>query len=267
MNINLETLEDATHDFLAHIEEEGLDKKRIKLEVLKFAEIYYPRVKINKDDMAIVVGRLMERLEIEMDIGTFIAASSYKPWLKEKRKELKNNNAKWHYWDRYERLLKKKNFSKTVRIAINTDTENILDLTADPSIKESWSRKGLVVGHVQSGKTANYTGLICKAADVGYKLIIILAGMSNDLRNQTQSRADDGFVGIDTGRFSSGLPRNQLLTGVGLINPDVLADCLTTSEKDFNRAFAQRIGSLSHNPLPFLAVIKKNKNSFESLSK
>ena len=56
----------------------------------------------------------------------------------------------------------------------------------------------MVVGHVQSGKTANYTGLICKAADAGYKLIIVLAGVHDSLRSQTQLRLDEGFLGYDT---------------------------------------------------------------------
>ena len=68
----------------------------------------------------------------------------------------------------------------------------------DPKRDGSWDRRGLVVGEVQSGKTANYTGLICKAADAGYKLIIVLAGMFNDLRAQTQQRLDEGFIGYDS---------------------------------------------------------------------
>ena len=56
----------------------------------------------------------------------------------------------------------------------------------------------MVVGQVQSGKTANYTGLICKAADAGYKLIVVLAGLHNSLRSQTQLRLDEGFLGFDT---------------------------------------------------------------------
>ncbi len=51
---------------------------------------------------------------------------------------------------------------------------------------------------MQSGKTANYIGLICKAADAGYKLIVILAGIDNGLRSQTQLRVDEGFLGFDT---------------------------------------------------------------------
>ena len=56
----------------------------------------------------------------------------------------------------------------------------------------------MVVGQVQSGKTANYAGLICKAADAGYKLIVVLAGLHNSLRSQTQLRLDEAFLGFDT---------------------------------------------------------------------
>ena len=56
----------------------------------------------------------------------------------------------------------------------------------------------MVVGSVQSGKTANYTGLICKAMDAGYKLIIVLAGIHSNLRAQTQLRIDEGVLGFDT---------------------------------------------------------------------
>ena len=59
---------------------------------------------------------------------------------------------------------------------------------------------GMVVGQIQSGKTANYTGLICRAADAGYRLIVVLAGVHNNLRSQTQTRLDAGFLGMDTQR-------------------------------------------------------------------
>ena len=51
--------------------------------------------------------------------------------------------------------------------------------------------RGLVVGYVQSGKTTNYTAVIAKAADEGYRLFIVLSGLHNNLRRQTQARLDD----------------------------------------------------------------------------
>ena len=137
MKINLEIIEDKTHDYLDHMQIEGLDKDRIIKEVIRFSKIYFENEKLSEDDLAIVVGKLMERLEIEMDIGTFIASTSYKPWLKDKRKEMQNNNEEPRYWNRYIRFLdEKRNFPQKVRTAIDSDTENILDLTADQSIKE-----------------------------------------------------------------------------------------------------------------------------------
>ena len=77
----------------------------------------------------------------------------------------------------------------------------------------------MVVGNVQSGKTGNYTGLISKSIDAGYKIIIVLAGLHNSLRLQTQQRLDKELVGFDTGtddnanrktRIGVGTKRNHL---------------------------------------------------------
>tara|TARA_B100002051_G_scaffold249122_1_gene259594 strand:+ start:1448 stop:4225 length:2778 start_codon:yes stop_codon:yes gene_type:complete len=70
---------------------------------------------------------------------------------------------------------------------INQSTTKILDSNPDPYDSFVDSR-GLVLGHVQSGKTTSFTGLIAKAADAGYKLFIVLAGATNSLRQQTQER-------------------------------------------------------------------------------
>src|SRR5437763_2928920 len=77
-------------------------------------------------------------------------------------------------------------------------TDMILERLEDPARPAPWDRRGMVVGSVQSGKTANYTGLICKAVDAGYKLVIILAGIHSNLRSQTQVRIDEGVLGFDT---------------------------------------------------------------------
>lgn len=83
------------------------------------------------------------------------------------------------YWPRYQTLLEKK-MPPTVVDALNESTDTTLGLLEDPTREGAWSRRGLVVGHVQSGKTSHYAGLICKAADAGYKVIIVLAGLHNN---------------------------------------------------------------------------------------
>lgn len=72
---------------------------------------------------------------------------------------------------------------------VDDSTSQILSQCANP-LKRGDRRKGLVVGYVQSGKTANYAGLVAKAVDAGYRIVIVLAGMHSNLRAQTQARLD-----------------------------------------------------------------------------
>ena len=71
--------------------------------------------------------------------------------------------------------------------SIHASTNKIMNRIANP-LEFHEPAYGMVVGHVQSGKTANFTGLIAKAADAGYNLFVVLSGGNfNDLRMQTQS--------------------------------------------------------------------------------
>jgi hypothetical protein len=69
-------------------------------------------------------------------------------------------------------------------------SSKVVAYTPSP-IERSWASRGLIVGYVQSGKTTNFTSVIAKAADVGYKLVIVLSGIHNGLRKQTQQRLDE----------------------------------------------------------------------------
>lgn len=114
------------------------------------------------------------------------------PWLKEFKAE---RRSEWQFWTRYKKYLaEQKHFAPEVISQLDDLTDRILDKLFNPQRNDIViNKKGLVVGQVQSGKTANYTGLICKAADAGFNLIIILAGIHNNLRSQTQNRIDEGF--------------------------------------------------------------------------
>jgi hypothetical protein len=70
---------------------------------------------------------------------------------------------------------------------LDDSTTRIVSLLEHPATLD-FKTKGLVLGHVQAGKTTNYTGVIAKAADRGYRLVIVLAGIHNELRRQTQDR-------------------------------------------------------------------------------
>jgi hypothetical protein len=82
--------------------------------------------------------------------------------------------------------------------SIDEQSHQIVRLLGDPRV-DGFRRQGLVLGHVQSGKTANFTATIAKAADAGYRLFIVLAGVHNSLRTQTQERLDKQLVELNPG--------------------------------------------------------------------
>lgn len=189
------------------------------------------------------------------DFRVIEAEERRKPWIKDKK-----GSIIWNFWNRYrDYLADEKNFSETVINQLDRLTDRTLDGLFDPNVKGVIDKKGLIVGQVQSGKTANYTGLVCKAADAGYKLIIVLAGIYNNLRSQTQLRLDEGFLGFDT-QHERAFRENNLWIGVGRgrTNQDSTAHSLTSSLSDFNVGAANAIGINFNTNEPIIAVVKKN---------
>ena len=117
----------------------------------------------------------------------------------------------WHYWKKLQAFLEDKyvkpgSEEKGLELIAQIDkqTDKVLKYLKDPRKpypselnKRNFTVNGLVIGHVQSGKTANFMGLISKSASIGYRFIIILSGTKNDLTNQTQNRFDQELSGID----------------------------------------------------------------------
>lgn len=101
-----------------------------------------------------------------------------------------------YYWKRLRQyLIDRKGWSPRDVDDLNASSNEVLRHIEDPRTdgpfsKPSFRVQGLVLGYVQSGKTANFTSLIAKAADRGYRLIIVLSGVHNSLRSQTQRRLD-----------------------------------------------------------------------------
>ena len=129
-------------------------------------------------------------------------------WLTPERRE---ETIRLYSEDYNDYLLNNENIPKKVVSTIDDATERILAGCGDPQNENPWIRRGMVVGSVQSGKTSNYIGLITKAADYGYKVIIVIAGIHENLRKQTQERVNYGFIGYD--RDSTNLEGERI--GVG----------------------------------------------------
>ena len=127
----------------------------------------------------------------EKPAPTVLKDLKIEPWLD----AIWRANDKTH-WNNYKTLLQNEGKAKLIA-QLDADTFAILDNCHNPLEKNYWERKGLVYGHVQSGKTANYIGLVNKAFDVGYRIVIILTGMTEDLRRQTQERVNSGVIGSD----------------------------------------------------------------------
>ena len=207
------------------------------------------------DHDAEALARHFETLhQVHMDVGSCLTDGLFEPWLDGRRALIEP-----YYWARYKDLLVGKNFNKQVLSALDDVTDRVLGLLENPEKPGPWDRRGMVVGHVQSGKTANYTGLVCKAADAGYKLIIVIAGIHNNLRNQTQQRIDEGFVGRDSAEVAKKSGGGYV--GVGRFDNRRRPVTFTTSTRDFNQAIAESVGvSIRDLNEPAVLVIKKNSN-------
>jgi len=218
-----------------------------------------------EDGDAEELARLIEeKYGISMGLGAVVDAVDFRPWLHDARI---NGEIGDFYWGRYRKLLNLKGLPRSVIDATDEVTDRVLDRLGDPKNMSPWSRRGMVVGHVQSGKTANYTGLICKAADAGYRLIVVIAGIHNNLRNQTQARIDEGFIGRDTGRLAhANRAQRQKIIGVGQFDQREFPVSLTNTLRDFNKATATtNTSQIGQYNVPVVLVIKKNSSTLKNL--
>ena len=217
-------------------------------------------------DQEYLINDIESRCEIWKGRATVLQdrQKDHKIWLPSKKSQIE-----WKFWNRYKRfLMEETGLPEQMIFRIDELTDNVLELLEDPRRVEDWDRRGMVVGQVQSGKTSNYTGLICKAADAGYKLIIVLAGMHKSLRSQTQIRLDEGFLGFDT-RLGRAFNKENLRIGVGNLPGEefITVHSLTSSDDngDFSRKFAYQVGVIPGGGDPVILVVKKQKSVLSNL--
>ena len=150
---------------------------------------------------------------------------------------------------------------------LQESTARILEVMDDPERPGSWDWRGLVVGDVQSGKTASYAGVVNRAADAGYRIIIVLAGMHKILRLQTQKRFDKDFLGYDTNPKTRQPNQPLRIIGVGNFNPQLTVDSLTMADPngDFNQRIADQF-NFSPVSQPCVFIVKKNAKVLENLN-
>lgn len=149
---------------------------------------------------------------------------------------------------------------------LRDSTARVIELLDNPAREGPWNWRGLVVGDVQSGKTAHYAGVINRAVDAGYRVVIVLAGMHNLLRLQTQQRLELDFLGFDTSPERQELGQMRAV-GVGTIPPALNVGSLTLASPtgDFSVAFARQ-ANFAPLDTPCLFVVKKNATILRNLN-
>ena len=215
-----------------------------------FASIY---PMLSEEQVSQVKREIEQSVPTTMTFGVALS-NPFKPWIENARA-----NIDWFYWERYrDYLIEQKGFGSKLVNSLSEVTEKILGLAENPQKPGAWERRGMVVGQVQSGKTSNYLGLITKAADAGYKVFIVIAGVTNSLRKQTQMRVDEGFIGFDVDKKPVGVK--------GYSDLSKLPFTVTNTKKDFNKATANQVmASVQSISAPRIFVIKKNSNTLQNL--
>lgn len=241
-------------------------KKVPHTEIVQKAKQLYPIILpdlIAVQEHNAIVKLVVDRYEREVGIMTFdpdfidlSTESQY--WLYEEKDRIAHP-----YFDRYKLYLANNDFEQKVIDNIELSCEQILARCANPKTTALTERKkGLVVGDVQSGKTANYLGLINMAYDYGYRIVVLLAGATNSLREQTQKRTDNGVIGAK----SDSIGNQIVFLGVGLNTGEHFAVPFTNQVNDFKKFMQKNINvAIADINKPVVLVIKKNKSVLESV--
>lgn len=224
---------------------------------------------VDDQEFSDILARLRSHIVIQMDVGTYISdcSNGHQSWLPARRAE-----TDFFFWERYKKYLEEeKKWNPRVTANLGKISDEILDLCGDPE-EPYFSVRGLVLGDVQSGKTANYTAICNKAADVGYRIIIVLAGMQENLRKQTQERLDAEFSGRRSEYYLDPTIRQTIKnTAVG-VGRHIASGTkkgvasFTSVTKDFDSGVLRSCNlSIERVNDPVLLVVKKNKRILDNL--
>jgi hypothetical protein len=236
-------------------------EKKVGL-VLDMLRVEAPDVPVDGD---LLIRELESLCNVWMPTSTSLDdAADHQAWLNARQGEIA-----WKFWRRYERYVEEQAGLPPAAVnRLDEITDQIVSRFEDPTRPGAWDRRGLVVGQVQSGKTSNYTGVICKAVDAGYRLIIVLAGLHNSLRSQTQLRLDQGVLGFDT-TYKRKFDQSNARVGVGLLagSEFLHAHSFTSSDDkgDFSLSVAKNIGVSVGGKDPVILVVKKNASILRNL--
>ena len=240
--------------------ENNLDERAVELYVQQAASIL--SLHFSEEELAAVRRDVYWKYQIRTTPGQSILGDYEQVnWYEDRKAEIDPK-----FWTRYKNyLIDEKHFSPNVVSTLGEDTldQKLMNYIGDPQSEKPFFKRGLIIGDVQSGKTSTYIGFLCKAADAGYKVFILLTGTIESLRRQTQERVEEGFIGIDMSADTTGGKR----VGVGRDGQPISAISLTSRLKDFTGDKDKTVISLASNKDAIVFVIKKNTTTLQKLTK
>lgn len=212
------------------------------------------------------IDALIERVNTKIVTGTSEhhilegRSAQHQEWLDRRRLDIENGL----HWNSFKRYLRR-SLSKEQIIELDNSTDSILGSIEDPTRSGKWQSRGLVIGDVQSGKTTNFIGVINKAIDAGYKIIIILSGIHNSLRTQTQKRFEEGVTGFNTQKIA---PPPSAYCGVGLNNENAVSlKMMNLTSRDDSGDFKSERDPGTMLNVKIYSVNKKNASTLTNLIK
>jgi hypothetical protein len=213
-----------------------------------------------------ILSRALENLVTEVkEAEVLVDQDNHKPWLPDPKPPT------WSSWPWLKLYLTHYLLRPpSVVQELDRSTDLVLNLLEDPAKEGIWDRRGLVMGHVQSGKTQHYTALTAKAIDAGYKVIIILSGIHENLRQQTQERIEECISGKNS--RDSWNPfgiRTFQNTYHGHERPDHLLpdiNSLTSIAGDYGAAINRTVDIPLGN-IPVVLVVKKHVSILRNVLK
>jgi len=222
-----------------------------------------------------IINEILRRISVRVGAATTLDADDedHQEWLPDL------DRSKWRFWPRFQWHLQNKNhLPPAILQALDQSTDQVLQRLESPDRAGAWDRRGLVVGHVQSGKTTHYTALAAKALDAGYQIVIVLAGIHNSLRSQTHERIDKHLIGRDSAALIEAIKRGNPTSGAPLgvgeddyqqgrgQLPVTILTCTTSHELgDFKKEIANQIGFQVSSGARLVMVVKKQGHILRNL--
>jgi Z1 domain-containing protein len=221
-----------------------------------------------------ILEEVLRRLEVRIgSASTLVDNTDHVEWLRHIDRQ------GWRFWPRLDEYLRREDrLPPAVLLELARSTDQALERLESPERSGRWDRRGLVVGHVQSGKTTHYTALAAKALDAGYQIVIILAGVHNSLRSQTHERIDRYLIGRDSAALLEaartgstigleliGVEREDQRLGRPRLQTGITTLTTSADDGDFRTHVANQVGFQVSAGSRLVMVVKKNATILRNL--